>query len=85
MFVIYWLSVDGIYRLESAKVYKSFGNDEERLENQRKSYAKNLIKTNNTLTRYNSTNIVYNIKVVINDAKILDCDIPTVTLPIQTN
>ena len=31
-------------------------------------------------TRYNSTNIVYNIKVVINGAKILDYDIPTVTL-----
>ena len=27
----------------------------------------------------------YSIKVVINAAKILDCDISTVTLPIQTN
>lgn len=28
---------------------------------------------------------LYSIKVVINAAKILDCDIPTVTLPVQTN
>lgn len=30
-------------------------------------------------------NVDYSIKVVINAAKILDCDISTVTLPIQTN